>query len=62
MNISAPWPGLEEAKLRVQATQSKLHRWAVADADRRFGDLYNLVYDPAFLVVAWSRVRSNKGA
>ena len=24
--------------------------------------LYNLVYDPAFLVVAWRRVRANKGA
>jgi RNA-directed DNA polymerase len=23
--------------------------------------LFNLVYDPAFLVVAWSRVRENKG-
>ena len=23
---------------------------------------YNLVYDPAFLVVAWNRVRGNKGA
>jgi RNA-directed DNA polymerase len=35
---------------------------AVADPDRRFDDLYNLVHDPAFLVVAWRRVRSNKGA
>jgi len=24
--------------------------------------LYNLVYDPAFLVLAWRRVRTNKGA
>lgn len=24
--------------------------------------LYNLVYDPAFLVVAWRRVRGNRGA
>ena len=28
----------------------------------RFDDLYNLVYDPAVLVVAWSRVRTNRGA
>jgi RNA-directed DNA polymerase len=35
---------------------------ATADRDRRFGDLANLVYDPAFLVVAWDRVRGNKGA
>src|SRR6266545_4354397 len=41
--------------------QSKLHQWAKADPGRRFDDLYNLAYDPAFLVVAWSRVRGNKG-
>ena len=41
--------------------QTKLHQWAKADPGRRFDDLYNLVYDPAFLVVAWSRVRGNKG-
>ena len=33
-----------------------------ASPDRRFDDLFNLVYDPAFLVVAWGRVRGNKGA
>jgi RNA-directed DNA polymerase len=42
--------------------QTKLHRWAVGEPDRQFDDLYNLVYDPAFLVVAWTRVRSNRGA
>ena len=29
---------------------------------RRFGDLFNLVYDPAFLVHAWERVSCNAGA
>ncbi|HEY5245816.1 MAG TPA: group II intron reverse transcriptase/maturase, partial [Acidimicrobiales bacterium] len=57
-----PWPDLYEAEARVHRMQVKLHQWAVADPDRRFGDLYNLVYDPAFLVVAFSRVRDNKGA
>ena len=42
--------------------QTKLHLWAARDAGRRFGDLFNLVYDPAFLVVAWERVSTNKGA
>jgi RNA-directed DNA polymerase len=42
--------------------QSKLHRWAAADRGRVFEDLHNLVCDPAFLVVAWSRVRVNKGS
>ncbi len=42
--------------------QKKLHRWAVADPGRRFDDLANLADDPVFLVVAWHRVRGNKGA
>jgi RNA-directed DNA polymerase len=42
--------------------QTKLHQWATDDPKRRFDDLYNLVYDPAFLVVAWERVRGNRGA
>jgi RNA-directed DNA polymerase len=62
VNTGAPWPSLEEAEPRVLAMQTKLHQWAVSDAGRRFDDLYNLVWDPAFLVVAWDRVRSNKGA
>jgi RNA-directed DNA polymerase len=41
--------------------QTKLHRWATTDPGRQFDDLGNLVYDPAFLVVAWNRVRTNKG-
>ena len=62
MNIGEPWPDLDEAELRVHAMQTKLHQWAISDPDRCFDDLYNLVYDPAFLVVAWSRVKGNKGA
>ena len=42
--------------------QTKLHHWAVDDPDRRFDDLYNLIYHPDFLTVAWERVRGNKGA
>lgn len=61
MNIGGPWPDLVEAEQRVLAMQTKLHQWANSDPDRRFDDLFNLVYDPAFLVVAWSRVRGNKG-
>lgn len=62
MNIGAPWPDLDEAEQRVLVMQSKLHRWAAADRGRVFDDLHNLVCDPAFLVVAWSRVRVNKGS
>jgi hypothetical protein len=40
--------------------QTKRHRWS-GDPHRRFDDLYNLVHDPAFLVVALDRVRNNKG-
>jgi RNA-directed DNA polymerase len=62
VNTGASWPSLQEAELRVLVMQTKLHRWAAADPGRRFDDLYNLVCDPAFLVVAWNRVRVNKGA
>ena len=51
-----------EAELRVLVMQTKLHQWATSDPGRCFDDVFNLVYDPAFLVVAWSRVRGNKGA
>jgi RNA-directed DNA polymerase len=61
VNIGEPWPDLDEAELRVHVMQTKLHQWAISDPGRRFDDVYNLVYDPAFLVVAWSRVRDNKG-
>jgi len=53
---------LYEAERRVLKIQTKLHRWAGDDPHRRFGDLFNLVADPAFLLVAWDRVRGNKGA
>lgn len=62
MNIGAPWPDLIEAEARVLVMQMKLHQWATSDPGRCFDDVFNLVYDPAFLVVAWNRVRGNKGA
>jgi RNA-directed DNA polymerase len=61
VNTGVPWPGLELALPRVLSMQSKLHRWATADPGRRFDDVFNLVADPAFMVVAWDRVRGNKG-
>lgn len=42
--------------------QTKLHQWAADDPGRRFDDLFNLVYHPDFLTVAWERVAGNKGA
>jgi len=62
VNTDAPWPDLEEAESRVLKIQTKLHQWAADDPHRRFCDLSNLVADPAFLVVAWDRVRGNRGA
>jgi len=62
VNTDAPWPTAAEARERVLKIQTKLHQWATDDHHRRFDDLYNLVYDPAVLVHAWTRVRSNRGA
>jgi RNA-directed DNA polymerase len=56
------WPSADSAYFTVREMQIKLHRWAGKDSSRRFGDLYNLVYDPAFLVHAWERVAANTGA
>ena len=56
------WPSADSAYFAVREMQIKLHRWAGEDSSRRFGDLFNLVYDPAFLVHAWERVSTNKGA
>lgn len=62
VNTGVAWPTPYEADLAVRSMQTKLHRWARDDVSRRFGDLYNLVYDPAFLVTAWQRVRTNVGS
>jgi RNA-directed DNA polymerase len=56
------WPDDFTASVMVRSMQIKLHRWAGDDSSRRFGDLFNLVYDPAFLVHAWERVSTNRGA
>jgi RNA-directed DNA polymerase len=50
------------AQERVLHYQRKLHEWASNDAECRFHDLWNLVCDPATLVVAWSRVSRNRGS
>jgi RNA-directed DNA polymerase len=62
VNAGASWPSPEQAAARVLGIQTKLHRWATDDPDRRFDDLFNLVTDPATLQVAWMRVRGNRGA
>jgi RNA-directed DNA polymerase len=62
VNTDDPMPGLFSAERRVREIQTKLRCWASGDPHRRFDDLYNLVCDPAFVLVAWDRVRGNKGA
>ena len=60
---SAASPARQAAQYRtVREMQAKLHRWAGDDASRRFGDLFNLVYDPDFLAEAWLRVKGNAGS
>ncbi len=62
MNTGEPWPQPDEAWARVRRMQAKLHLWATNDPGRRFDDVFNLVYHPDFLTVAWERVKANKGA
>ena len=61
-NGDAPRTGPVGPWSRVSEMQAKLHRWAVADHGRRFDDLFNFVYDPATLIVAFDRVAGNRGA
>ena len=56
------WPSALAAEARVRKMQTKLHRWAVADRGFRFDDVFNLVCDPAVLVMAFERVAGNTGA
>jgi len=61
VNTGVLWPEAEAAEAQVLRVQTKLHQWAIDDPGRRFDDLFNLVCDPAVLVVAWRRVRGNRG-
>lgn len=62
MNTDDSAMTLLAAERRVLEIQTKLHRWATNDSQKKFDDLFNLVADPAFLLMAWDRVRGNKGA
>jgi len=62
LNSDIPWPNTEDARQRVLCMQRKLHQWAKADRERKFDDLFNLIYDRATLIVAWDRVKSNAGS
>ena len=62
LNGSAPGRVPEGPWSRVAGMQAKLHRWAAAEPGRRFDDLFNLVHDPATLLIAFCRVAGNQGA
>ena len=62
MNAGELWLPPVGAEARVRRMQAKLHLWAAGDPGRRFDDLFNLIYHPDFLAVAWMRVSGNKGA
>jgi hypothetical protein len=62
LNSGVAWPMPKVAEARVLGIQRKLHKWAEDDQARRFKDLHNLVCDPATLLMAWQRVRGNRGS
>jgi len=62
VNVSATLERPIGPRQRVSEMQVKLHHWAAADTGRRFDDLFNLVHDPATLIVAFDRVATNLGA
>jgi len=62
VNTGAAGADAERRGPWVPWMQGKLHRWAAADAGRRFDDLFNLVHDPRTLHAAFARVATNAGA
>lgn len=52
----------DAARERVSRMQTKLHRWAETDPGFRFDDIFNFVTHPTTLLVAFERVKHNKGA
>ena len=56
------WPEQDWAWVRSTEDAGQTAWLGGRDPGRRFDDLYNLVCDPAFLVVAWQRVAGNTGA
>ena len=61
MNTSASL-SVQVAEQRVLGWQTKLHRWAREDPEGCFDDLFNLLCEPATLLVAWERVKRNRGS
>jgi group II intron reverse transcriptase/maturase len=57
-----PQGKLRTSEDKVRELQEKLHRSAKRDQARRFHQLYDKVWSPWFLEVAWRKVRANKGA
>lgn len=53
---------LRTSKDKVRELQEKLRRSAKRDKLRRFHQLYDKVWSPWFLEVAWAEVRANKGS
>jgi len=62
VNSDAPQEAVVTVFDRVARTQVKYHRWTKTDRTLRFGDLFNLVSHPSYLLVAWEHVARNKGA
>jgi RNA-directed DNA polymerase len=61
--VKSPAPlDAKVAQERVLGWQTRLHRWAAQDEQARFGDLFNLVCDHTTLLVAWERVKRNRGS
>ena len=57
----APWPDADAAWSRVLRIQTKLHQWAIDDPNRRFDDLYNLVWSEPVQKLAKRYCISDRG-
>ena len=62
LNSGAPWPTPDRRRSGYSGSSASCTSGQPTDQDRRFSDLHNLVCDPATLMVAWRRVRGNRGS
>ena len=53
---------LRTSEQKVRRLQERLHRSAKRDPRRRFHQLYDKVWSPWVLAVAWRKVKANRGA
>ena len=62
VNTGAPWPSVDQAEARYSGSSASCASAPWMIRPRRNDGLHNHVCDPATMLMAWRRVRGNKGS